>query len=65
MRSTFWMTAQETEDELKSRRIPNAARREYRITFGKSTEILYTYYHAEQFMRALRLNGTACTLEIV
>ncbi len=33
------------------------------VRFGKSTANYYTIYQAEQFVRALRLNGTACTLE--
>jgi hypothetical protein len=33
------------------------------ISFGKSKRICYTHYHAEQFARALRLNGTPYTLK--
>jgi hypothetical protein len=33
------------------------------VTFGRSRRVYYTHYHAEQFCRALRLNGTAYQLE--
>ncbi len=32
------------------------------ITFGSSTLHFYTYYHADQFARALQLNGTKFSL---
>lgn len=32
------------------------------VQFGNSRTAFYTEYHAEQFMRALRLNGTQYTL---
>ncbi len=35
------------------------------VTFGKCRYAFYTEYHAEQFARALRLNGTAYTLEVL
>jgi hypothetical protein len=38
-------------------------RAKWLITFGKSERVFYTLYHAEQFARALRLNGTEFTLE--
>jgi hypothetical protein len=41
----------------------------YRVTYGngktQSTCYYYTWYHAEQFARALRLNGTKCIVESV
>ena len=36
----------------------------YRIRFGSSVRIYHTWYHADQFMRALDLNGTLWTLVI-
>ncbi len=33
------------------------------VTFGKCRNVYYTQYHAEQFYRALCLNGTACRIE--
>lgn len=33
------------------------------ITFGKSKRVYYTHYHAEQFARALSLNGTPYVME--
>ena len=30
---------------------------------GKSRKVYFTPYHAEQFVRALRLNGTPCSVE--
>lgn len=32
------------------------------VRFGKSTSTYYTLHHAEQFVRALTLNGTACRM---
>ncbi len=32
------------------------------IRFGTSERVFYTSYHAEQFCRALRLNGTVYTI---
>lgn len=32
------------------------------ISFGSLRNVFYTDYHAEQFARALRLNGTPYTL---
>lgn len=37
----------------------------YIVKFGKSINIYYTWYHIEQFTRALRLNGTEYTVEMV
>lgn len=38
----------------------------YIIRFGKSGVcVYYTQYHADQMMRALHLNGTAATLEVL
>lgn len=34
------------------------------IKFGKSCKVFYTYYHAAQFARALRLNDTAFIEEL-
>ena len=33
------------------------------VTFGSSSYTFYTWYHADQFERALKLNGTAYTIE--
>jgi len=33
------------------------------VSDSKISYLFYTQYHAEQFVRALRLNGTPCTLE--
>jgi len=38
------------------------APKQWIITFGKSRAVYYTHYHAEQFVRALKLNGTPFTL---
>jgi hypothetical protein len=35
------------------------------ITFGKCFRVYYTPYHADQFARALRLNGTPYRLQEV
>ncbi len=32
------------------------------VTFGSSRHVYYTFYHAEQFYRALCLNGTPCRM---
>jgi hypothetical protein len=32
------------------------------VKFGTSTHRFWTEYHADQFARALRLNGTPCTI---
>lgn len=41
----------------------------WKVTYGvreeKATAIYYTAHHAEQFARALRLNGTPVTVEEV
>ena len=37
----------------------------YRIRFGSSVREYRSRYHAEQFMRALDMNGTLWTLVIV
>lgn len=37
----------------------------WRIKFGMSRRIFYTEYHAEQFCRALALNGTPYTVEVL
>ena len=37
----------------------------YRVTFGKSVKFFYAWHHAEQFARALRLNGTKVTVQSV
>jgi len=37
----------------------------YVVSFGKSAVKFYTHYHAEQFARALRLNGTPFRLRVV
>lgn len=37
-------------------------RNSFIVTFGVSKRVYYTYYHADQMMRALRLNGTPCEL---
>lgn len=34
----------------------------WKVTFGKTYRLYYTEYHAEQLARALRLNGTECTV---
>lgn len=34
------------------------------VAFGQSKNVYYTDYHAEQFMRALTLNGTPHTLTV-
>jgi len=34
------------------------------VSFGNCVNTYYTEYHAEQFARALTLNGTAYTLEV-
>ena len=36
----------------------------YTVTFGSSQRAFLTEYHADQFMRALTLNGTQATLRI-
>lgn len=36
----------------------------YTVTFERSKRVFFTAYHAEQFMRALTLNGTQATLRI-
>lgn len=36
--------------------------RTYTVCFGSCRFRYYTLYHAEQFMRTLRFNGTNCTL---
>lgn len=36
----------------------------YIVRFGSCAFSFFTEYHAAQFMRALRLNGTACTVEV-
>jgi len=35
----------------------------YTVVFGSCRVVFYTLYHAEQFMRALELNGTPCGLQ--
>lgn len=35
------------------------------VAFGSCRFVFYTLYHAEQFMRALRLNGTECTVRVL
>lgn len=35
----------------------------WRITFGSSQRVFYTAYHAEQFARALDLNGTEYSMQ--
>jgi hypothetical protein len=35
------------------------------VRFGTSVHMYYTEHHAEQFMRALRLNGTEFTVEVL
>jgi hypothetical protein len=39
---------------------PNWADRKWIVRFGQSENVYYTEHHAEQFMRALQLNGTRC-----
>lgn len=34
----------------------------YTVAFGGSVHHFYTQYHAEQFVRALTLNGTPCVM---
>jgi len=34
------------------------------VTFGRCRNVYYTWYHADQIARALRLNGTPYTLEV-
>jgi hypothetical protein len=35
----------------------------YAVTFGTSTRVFATKYHAEQFARALSMNGTQHTIK--
>lgn len=34
----------------------------WKVSFGKTYRLYYTEYHAAQMERALRLNGTECTV---
>lgn len=39
--------------------------RRWLVRFGPCACVYFTRYHAEQMMRALTLNGTPCTLEVL